>query len=101
MTTDNTVPQLFAFLPDGGAKVGVSEDHASVAVYIDLDTTDLTGTHFIELSDAEAVNLSAALIGAISKIIDHHEERRLLSKHWEQLREKPLPLKRVQPGANR
>lgn len=84
MSTDNTVPQLFAFLPDGGAKVGVSDDHTSVAVFVDLDThhEDLHGTHFIDLSLAEAVNLSTALLGAISKIVDHQETQRIAEQYW-------------------
>lgn len=82
MNTDNTVPQLFAFLPDGGAEVGVSDDHTSVAVFVDLDTDDFTGTHFIELSLAEAVNLSTALLGAISKIVDHQETQRIAEQYW-------------------
>ena len=60
---DKTIPQLEAYLPDGGAEVAHS------------DLPD--GPHFIELSFTEAVNLSRALLGAIEQITDHQETQRI------------------------
>ncbi|MEJ6544528.1 hypothetical protein PQI65_15170 [Brachybacterium paraconglomeratum] len=80
---DKTIPQLEAYLPDGGAEVAVGDSHDSVAVFIDLPD----GPHFIELSFTEAVNLSRALLGAIEQIADHQETQRiaaLMQAHQEE-----------------
>lgn len=80
---DKTIPQLEAYLPDGGADVAVSDSHDSVAVFIDLPD----GPHFIELSLTEAVNLSRALLGAIEQIALHQETQRiaaLMQAHQEE-----------------
>lgn len=73
---DKTIPQMEAYLPDGGADVAVSDSHDSVAVFIDLPD----GPHFIELSFTEAVNLSRALLGAIEQIALHQETQRFAAR---------------------
>lgn len=91
--SNSTVPQLEAYLPEGGAQVGVSDSHDSIAVSLDVHTDHLSGIHLVELSLAEATNLAAALLGAIEKCVDHQETvriaRRMQDQAWLTARETP------------
>ena len=89
MTIHSITPSLEAYLPDGGAKVDVSDDFESVAVHLDLPTDSPDGgLHLLELSIREALDLTGALISAIENVIDHGEVSRIAAQMSAALAEK-------------
>lgn len=100
MSLVRITPILEAYLPESGAQVSVSDDFSTLAVTLDLplDGDGEGGEHLLELSLGEAVNLSAALLQAIQKTVDHREvqriaeeQRRQLEAEWESKRTDFLP----------
>lgn len=66
MNADRYLPELFAWLPDGGAVVTPSADGKSVGIVLDLEHGDLTGHHFLELDIPSAESLASALTAALA-----------------------------------
>lgn len=60
------LPELFAFLPTGGAVVNTAPDGKTVGIVLDLDHDDLTGHHLLELDITSAQSLNTALATAIT-----------------------------------
>ncbi|UQN30688.1 hypothetical protein [Brachybacterium kimchii] len=65
-TPTQYLPELFAWLPDGGAVVNPSVDGKTVGIVLDLEHGDLTGHHFLELDIPSAESLAIGLAAALA-----------------------------------